>query len=72
MDKQQIRDVLDTINDRLNELYINNEIGGDDMDDFNNWLELIRKELTIDDLVNRVYMFEEQRRADMEKYKQKD
>ncbi len=72
MDKEQIRFVLNTINERLNELYTNNEIGGDDMDDFNNWIELIRKELTYDDIVNRVYMFEEQRRADIEKHKQND
>jgi hypothetical protein len=51
MDKEQIRFVLNTINERLNELYTNNEIGGDDMDDFNNWLELIRKELTYDDII---------------------
>ncbi len=37
--------MLDNIQSRLKELYTNTEIGGDDMDDFNNWIELIRKEL---------------------------
>jgi hypothetical protein len=45
MDKKMIELMLDNIQSRLKELYTNTEIGGDDMDDFNNWIELIRKEL---------------------------
>jgi hypothetical protein len=45
MDKKMIELMLDNIQSRLKELYTNTEIGGDDMDDFNSWIELIRKEL---------------------------
>lgn len=45
MDKKMIEMMLDNIQSRLKELYTNTEIGGDDMDDFNGWIDLIRKEL---------------------------
>jgi hypothetical protein len=45
MDKKMIEMMLDNIQSRLKELYTNTEIGGDDMDDFNCWIDLIRKEL---------------------------
>jgi hypothetical protein len=45
MDKKWIEIMLDNIQGRLKELYSNTEIGGDDMDDFNSWIETIRKEL---------------------------
>jgi len=45
MDKEMIEWMLDNIQTRLKELYTNSEIGGDDMDDFNSWINLIRKEL---------------------------
>ena len=45
MDKKMIEMMLDSIQSRLNELYTNTEIGGDDMDDFNSWINLIKKEL---------------------------
>ncbi len=51
MDKKHIRFLLDAMDERLIELYANTEIGGDDMDDFTNWIELIRKELMYDDII---------------------
>lgn len=45
MDAKQVEYLLNLIQERLNELYINTEIGGDDMDDFNNWIGLIKKEM---------------------------